>query len=104
MNESIIVLLSICAIESFFLLYFARRHVTDQLHMEGQEKELTDLRASFIDLKKERDANDKELKSYKSNPDRSIKILNDLMNNGQSVLKVERVDPREIYLRSPKEY
>lgn len=72
--------------------------------MEGQEKELTDLRASFIDLKKERDANDKELKSYKSNPDRSIKILNDLMNNGQSVLKVERVDPREIYLRSPKEY
>ena len=44
----------------------------------------------------------KELKALKQNPDRSLSVLADLMNEGKTVLEVRRIDSSEIFLRSPR--
>ena len=43
------------------------------------------------------------VEKLKRNPDGSLEILNDLVNNKGVVLRVTRVDPHDIFLRSPRE-
>jgi len=44
----------------------------------------------------------KRIRELETNPDGSMKVLNDLMTNERTILQVTRLDPGDIFLRSPR--
>lgn len=104
-------IMSILLITITFLLVRMRQeriHLNDvhnarAIDLANSNTKLENLRGILKQSRDESVVTKKELNEYKQNPDRTLSMLGDLMNDHKVVLKVQRVEPSEIFLRSPRD-
>lgn len=99
--EIVMILINFALFFVLVVIYTAcKKMIQETKHLEIHLRELQTIASK---TKEDLEKAEKEIELTKKNPDGAMRVLNDLMNNENTLLRVTRVDPTSVYIRSPKE-